>query len=181
MITYLGQMNSSKGIHLAVDAAIKVCRTHDQVAFQFVGVMEPTSDFVVGLKDQIEEAGLAERIAFRPYVNDVREALRDSILHLCPSLQDESSANVVLDAKHAGVPSIVFPRGGLPELVRHKVDGYVCDSADAAGLMRGILYFLDDRTVWEHASNCAFSSAAYHSPEAIRPEWERVFADSVSQ
>jgi glycosyltransferase involved in cell wall biosynthesis len=181
LITYLGQMNPSKGIHLAVDAAIEVCRTHDKIAFHFVGVRDPVSDFVADLQRQIEVAGFTDRIVFRPYVNDVRESLRNSILHLCPSIQDESSANVVLDAKQAGVPSIVFPRGGLPELVRHKVDGYVCASADAVGLLQGILYFLDDRVALEQASECALAAAATHAPDAIRPEWERVFADCVSQ
>ena len=178
MITYLGQMNASKGVDLAVEAAIQICGSHEDVCFQFVGVMEPASDFVEGLRKRIGNAGLSDRIFFRPYVSDVVGALHGSFLHLCPSVQDESSANVVLDAKLAGVPSIVFPRGGLPELVAHQVNGYVCDSADAAGLIEGILYFLVNRELWPRASEAAMRSAAKHSPEVIRPEWEKVFEES---
>lgn len=177
MITYLGQMNASKGVDLAVEAAIEICKTHEKVRFQFVGVMSPASDFVELLQKRIESAGMAARICFRPYVSDVVEALRTSILHLCPSVQDESSANVVLDAKQAGVPSIVFPRGGLPELVAHKVDGYVCSSADTSGLIQGILYFLASRDLWESASKSALNSAMQHSPVIVGPEWEGVFGD----
>lgn len=178
MITYLGQMNASKGVDLAVEAAIQICGSHENVCFQFVGVMEPASDFVEGLRKRIGNAGMSERVCFRPYVSDVVGALHGSFLHLCPSVQDESSANVVLDAKLAGVPSIVFPRGGLPELVAHQVNGYVCDSADAAGLIEGILYFLVNRELWPRASEAAMRSAAKHSPEVIRPEWEKVFEES---
>lgn len=180
VITYLGQMNASKGVDLAVDAAIEICKRHEKVCFQFVGVMEPASDFVEGLKNRIGNSGMLERIGFVPYVSNVGDALRGSILHLCPSVQDESSANVVLDAKQAAVPSVVFPRGGLPELVSHKVDGYVCESADAAGLVEGILYFLEDRESWSRASEAAKFSVLRHSPAVIRPEWERVFKESTA-
>lgn len=176
-ITYLGQMNASKGVDLAVDAAIQICETHGNVGFQFVGVMEPVSDFVEGLKKRIGNAGMAERIVFCPYVSNGVDALRGSVIHLCPSVQDESSANVVLDAKQAGVPSVVFPRGGLPELVEHKVDGYVCGSADVGGLIDGILYFLEDRESCVRAAEAAMVSAARHAPATVRPAWERVFEE----
>ena len=181
MITYLGQMNASKGVDLAVDAAIQICKSLENVCFQFVGLMEPASDFVEGLRNRIGKAGMSERIAFRPYVYDVMTSLRGSILHLCPSVQDESSANVVLDAKQAGVPSIVFPRGGLPELVTHQVDGYVCGSADAAGLIEGILCFLDDRVSWAQASDAAMESAAQYSPAAILPKWQKAFEECADR
>jgi glycosyltransferase involved in cell wall biosynthesis len=178
MITYLGQMNASKGVDLAVEAAMEICQRHEEVCFQFVGVMEPASEFVESIRKGIADAGMSERIKFLPYVSDVVGALRGSVVHLCPSVQDESSANVVLDAKQAGVPSVVFPRGGLPELVAHKVDGYVCGSADAAGLVEGILYFLEDRESWARAAEAARLSVSRHAPAAILPEWVRVFEEA---
>ena len=74
----------------------------------------------------------------------------------------------------------MFPRGGLPELVAHQVNGYVCDSADAAGLIHGIMFFLASRELWPRASEAAMRSAARHSPEAIRPEWESVFEECMT-
>ena len=37
-------------------------------------------------------------------------------MHVCPSLSaGDSFPNVILDAKKAGLPSVVFPTAGLPE------------------------------------------------------------------
>ena len=49
----------------------------------------------------------------------------------------------MLFRSQAGVPSVIFPSGGLPELVAHGRDGFVCRARTAVALREGIEYYLD--------------------------------------
>lgn len=66
-------------------------------------------------------------------------------VHVAPSVCEEAAGNVVMEAKMAGTPSVVFPSGGLPEMVRHQVDGYICRDKTVDALVEGIRWCLADR------------------------------------
>ena len=50
---------------------------------------------------------------------------------------------MVPEAKQAGVPSVVFASGGLPELIAHGEDGWICEGKTAESLEGAIERFLD--------------------------------------
>ncbi|MFN3598021.1 MAG: glycosyltransferase family 4 protein, partial [Rubricoccaceae bacterium] len=61
-----------------------------------------------------------------------------------PSRGPEAFANTVVEAKRAGVPSVVFPSGGLPEAITAPGrDGLVCEAPDAPALARALAQMLD--------------------------------------
>jgi glycosyltransferase involved in cell wall biosynthesis len=64
----------------------------------------------------------------------------------------------VVEAKAHGIPSIVFPSGGLVELVEHGRDGWVCDFPTAASLESALRHYV------VHPANLAEQGkAALHS------------------
>jgi D-inositol-3-phosphate glycosyltransferase len=56
----------------------------------------------------------------------------------------EAFGLVVLEAKVAGIPSVVLQSGALPDLVRHGVDGWVCEAPTAAAIAAALKYYFDD-------------------------------------
>ena len=60
-----------------------------------------------------------------------------------PSLLPEAFGLVVAEAFSAGRPVIVFNAGGLPELVRDGVDGFVIGSNDSASLAVAMRRLID--------------------------------------
>ena len=102
--------------------------------------------------------------------------LERSDIHVCPSLEIEPLSNVVLEAKLCGKPSVVFPTGGLPELIEHRVDGYICQDQTVEALIEGIEYFVTDTN-----SRLAAGAAARRSleekfgEERFRRQWTEVF------
>ncbi len=67
--------------------------------------------------------------------DDRRKALAysaaDALLHPAPV---DNFPNVVLEALATGTPAIALPVGGLPELVRPGISGWLADAATAEGL-----------------------------------------------
>jgi glycosyltransferase involved in cell wall biosynthesis len=99
-------------------------------------------------------------------------------LHCCPSRpeQREAFGNVVVEAKASGVPSIVTPSGDLPDLVRHKVDGWVCAAADARSIADGVEYFFSRPDALAAAGRAARASSAAYGEDRFASAWAAVFA-----
>jgi glycosyltransferase involved in cell wall biosynthesis len=64
-------------------------------------------------------------------------------LSVLPSL-GESFGNVLLESMSCGTPLVAFDVGGVPDLVRPGVTGYLAAPADVDDLCRGILMLLED-------------------------------------
>ena len=172
-VLFVGQVAEHKGVDLLVDAVGLLAERYPTVRIVVAGrVLQP---YAQRLGARVLGAGLSQRIRFLGYVEDVESLFTDAAVHVCPSVCDEALGNVVLEAKRAGVPSVVFPRGGLPELVvEHGEDGVVCENETAEALAAGIEYYLampdDDLAAAGQAA--ADSLAVLGSDEAtFRERW----------
>lgn len=141
--TYFGQLTQKKGVDRLFECALEVCRSRSDVRFVFAGDYLWQNTFATDLIRRAEESGLSDRILFPGFVEDIPGLLAGSDVHVCPSVWEEPLGNVVVEAKLAGIPSIVFPSGGLPELVSHGVDGFICASKTHEALRDGLLHYLD--------------------------------------
>jgi glycosyltransferase involved in cell wall biosynthesis len=143
-VVYLGQIAEGKGVHLLVEAALDLCRGRPDVRVLLAGDIAWKNPFAAGLVARVAEAGLSEQIRFLGYVQDVPGLLALADVHAAPSLWPEALGMVVLEAKQAGVPSVVFPSGGLPEMIAEPgADGVVCEDKTADALARGLRHYLD--------------------------------------
>ena len=99
-------------------------------------------------------------------------------VHCCPSLPEirEAFGLVVLEAKLSGLPSVVLPSGYLPDLVDHRVDGWVCSGATADALAEGLRFYLEDTRRLRSAAEAARESARRFDPERYADQWQQVFA-----
>lgn len=91
------------------------------------------------------EGGLTDSHAIDvPFTND-RQQLRNyylaSDLLLHPSVADTCPL-AVLEAMACGLPVLTFETGGIPELVKHHVHGYVAKYRDSQDLQQGLEYLL---------------------------------------
>ena len=177
-VAYVGQIQSHKGVHLLVEVALGFCRERNDVRFMLAGSITKQNPFALALLGKVQAAGLADRIRFVGYLEDVPGFLAGADVHTCPSVCEEALGNVVLEAKQAGVPSVVFPDGGLPELVAHGVDGWVCRAKTAEALREGIEHYLDaDAAALRTAKVAAGRSLARHgiTKAAFAEAWGAVY------
>ena len=122
---FLGRLDPIKGIELLIRAV----RARRDARFELVVAGEGEREFVASLQALADGAA----VSFRGAV-DGRRFLEDIDVLVVPSLWDEPSARVLLEAMAQAVPVIASRRGGSPELVEHGVSGLLFDPGQPASL-----------------------------------------------
>lgn len=61
---------------------------------------------------------------------------------VAPSLQD-NLPNTVMESLACGTPVVAFNTGGIPDMVEHRINGYLAKPFDTADLANGIKWVLD--------------------------------------
>ncbi|MDE6734269.1 MAG: glycosyltransferase [Desulfovibrio sp.] len=75
--------------------------------------------------------------------SDVAALLSCADVFLLPS-RFEGFPNAVMEAMAVGLPVVGSNVGGMPDLVRHGVDGFLHEAKDAAGMAESVSQLLDD-------------------------------------
>jgi glycosyltransferase involved in cell wall biosynthesis len=172
---YVGQLTVDKGVGVLVDAAIAHCARFPAAVFLLLGDYRWRNPFARGLIERVRERGLRDRIHFTGYREDVYGALAAADVHLCPSIVEPGLPNVVLEAKTAGVPSVVFASGGLPELIEDGVDGWVCREKTAAALQQAMAAYERDPTLARRQGEAARRSLARLGVDDFAARWRALY------
>ena len=144
---YVGQISEHKGIGILVDAVGHLADLHPDIRLMVVGRIDDSwigDQWARYLRDRVQASGiLRDRVAFTGLREDVPQLIGRAGTLVVPSTWEEPFPNVVMEAKQAGRPAIVFPRGGLPEMIQHGVDGLVCSDATQEALVEAMRVYLD--------------------------------------
>ena len=128
-LLWLGRICPEKGAHLALDAARLV-----GMPIVLAGAVYPFSYHQNYFQQEIEPRLQAmqgqARLESGISVKRKLELLRYARALLIPSLVDETSSLVAMEAMACGTPVVCFRRGALPEVVEHESTGFVVDALD---------------------------------------------------
>lgn len=136
-----------KGIEYLIEAALHLnaiayqkghtIRNNQKGAFTIVLVGKNTDEVAQLLPASISTISLGT-------IRDVKQmaALYAAVdVFVTPSLQD-NLPNTIMEAMACGTPCVGFHVGGIPEMIDHKVNGYVAKYCDTHDLAQGIHYVL---------------------------------------
>jgi glycosyltransferase involved in cell wall biosynthesis len=186
-VIYVGQIIPSKGVDLLLDAIGILAERGLDVRLDVVGQMDGWAPAAYtghreALSERAERPDLRGRVRFLGRQEDVPRLLAEAAVHCCPSRpeQREAFGVVNIEAKKAGIPSVVTSIGALPELITHLVDGWICAEVSAESLAEGIEYFLADANRREEAGRRAQSSLQRFSREQFAEQWWNVFAPAAA-
>uniref|UniRef100_A0AB33IZ67 Glycosyltransferase family 4 protein n=2 Tax=unclassified Prevotella TaxID=2638335 RepID=A0AB33IZ67_9BACT len=115
------------------------------------------------------------------YVNDEREIVKiynavDAFV--LPSLS-ENLPNTIMEAMACGVPCIGFRVGGIPEMIDHRLNGYVANYCDADDLAFGIRWMLYDAPREQVECYAVQKVAANYSRSAVALRYIEVYHQAM--
>jgi glycosyltransferase involved in cell wall biosynthesis len=181
-VIFVGQLIPEKGVDVLLEAVARVIDAGHDITLNIVGdlsgwVPPAFAGYRETLQARASAPDLAGHVRFLGYRDDVPALLAAAAVHCCPSHLEirESLANVVIEAKRAGIPSVVTRAGSLPEMVAHRQTGWVCDTATPHAIAEGLLYFVRDAAARRAAGQAAAVSLAMFDADVFSAAWWHVF------
>ncbi|MGQ9806757.1 MAG: N-acetyl-alpha-D-glucosaminyl L-malate synthase BshA [Chlorobiales bacterium] len=110
----------------------------------------------------------------------VVELLSISDVMLMPS-ESESFGLAALEAMSCGVPVVSSNVGGLPELVKHGVNGFLFDVGAIDLMASAVLHILDSPERWQFFSDNARKTAIDLDTKNIIPIYEQLYLQTLTQ
>lgn len=172
-VIYVGQVIPGKGIMELLEALEILKRQgvtfEADLVGRFDGWEHPShAGYKEALKRKVAELPTARILGER---EDVLQLLGAASVHCCPSQEGlrEGLGQVVLEAKSAGIPSVVTPSGALPEMIRHGIDGWICCGFGPEAIAEGLAHFLRDPEACRRAGEAA---ATWRDPAFLQANVE---------
>jgi len=128
---FLGRLAKVKALDVLLDAFADALVDGPPARLRLVG----TGRQEAALREQARRLGIADRVSFEGHRGDLEQVLRDTDVAVLASLQ-EGLSNTLLECMSAGLPMVATRVSGSEDLVRHGVNGWLCEPGDRAGLTR---------------------------------------------
>jgi glycosyltransferase involved in cell wall biosynthesis len=137
----VGRLVAAKGQHILLRAMHEMARAGYKVLVRFVGDGPDRK----ALESEAARLGIAQYVRFEGAVNQdrIREFYRTADVFALASFA-EGIPVVLMEAMAMEVPCVTTWITGVPELIRHEVDGLLVAPSDAAGLAQAISRMIGD-------------------------------------
>lgn len=164
-LLWLGRVCVEKGAHLAIEAAERAQRP-----LVLAGEVYPFAYHRRYFAECVEPHIVQRRVRWveRPALAEKVELLRRARAVLIPSLVDETSSLVALEAFACGTPVIAFRRGALRQLVRPGENGFLADTAEEMAAAVARAGEID-------AAACRRGVEERHSSARMAGDYERLY------
>ncbi|WP_206197346.1 N-acetyl-alpha-D-glucosaminyl L-malate synthase BshA [Peribacillus frigoritolerans] len=117
----------------------------------------------------VKELGIKENVLFLGKQNHLEELYSISDLKLLLS-EKESFGLVLLEAMACGVPCVATNIGGIPEVIKDGISGFLCDVGDIKAIAEKTSSILMDKQLYERMSSASVRIAQeeFHSSLIVK-------------
>lgn len=177
-IILFGSMNTNderKGLKYLLDSLNLLLQKHNE------------------LKDKIElvvfgsvDSNLIEKVPFKvnsfgsvKSESEVVHIYNSADIYVAPSLQD-NLPNTVLESTSCGTPVVAFNVGGIPDMINHKMNGYLAELKSVDDLTNGILWFFNNQgKAKEFSDNARQKAIENFSPQLIGKRYFELYKSLI--
>ena len=144
LIGIVTRITPEKGIHLLIEATAKL-KASPYIQLLVVGgpYFPKDAEYIDSLKVQAEKLGIADRVIFTGFLEDIQAILSLLDVVLLASTIPEACPRTIIEAMAAGVPVIATPLGGSKELVTPET-GLLVPAEDADAFAAAITQLAED-------------------------------------
>ncbi len=109
-------------------------------------------------------------------INKLKIAYSTADVVVVPSRQ-ENLSNVVLEALSCGTPVVAFNIGGMPDMIRHKENGYLAEPFQIQDLAKGIKYTIDSENSWKLSENARISILKFFNSGIVAKRYIEIYEE----
>lgn len=165
-----------KGANYLVDALMKLRIVYRDVADRCVVAL------IGACADELTEK-IALPVVPVGFVNgdsNLARVYSAADVFVLPSVED-NLPNTVMEAMACGAPCVGFDVGGIPEMIDHRLNGYVAVKGDAEDLAEGIRWVLDDADYASLSSAAVDKVARQYSQTSVAMRYVDVYAEAMAK
>jgi glycosyltransferase involved in cell wall biosynthesis len=175
-IITVGRLAREKNYQALIEAFSHLAPQHPEWSVKIFGE-GPMRDV---LQQQIDDAGLRNRVRLMGTTNDVETQLLDSSIFALSS-ESEGLPLVLVEAMVCGVPCVSFDCSpGIREIITDGVDGLVVTNRSVTELTAGLGRLIEDVDLRRSMGRAAIASAQRFSEGTVLERWEELF-DTVER
>lgn len=149
-ILTFGRICERKGSQDIVALAKRVEKKMPDLKFILYGDTDETTK---GIIQKIQDSA-CRNIEIRGWTDQQEELLKECALHLLPSYH-EGVPMAILESMAQGVPNLATDVGGIKQVVKHQVNGYLVSPGNIDEMEQCLLAFFNDND-----TRCLFSNQA---------------------
>ncbi|CAE6799974.1 glycosyltransferase family 4 protein [Paraburkholderia nemoris] len=165
---YIGTLSEAKGVEWMLE---EFQASNAEGTLYLAGKGEPR--YEAYLKNKFASS----RVVFVGYV-EPREFFKTVEVCVVPSLWPEPLGMVAAEACAYGIPVITTRQGGLPEIIKDGINGFLCDTKDKNSLRRAIERVTSDPSVYiSLAENARESVQDFIDPDKMLKKYEDLLLD----
>lgn len=138
---FIGQVFDQKGVHHLIEATLRILEQQPQVMLYIAGSLTYVPEYVEQVQAIVPERW-KKQIVFLGEITNLDTFFAHVDVLCVPSIKQEPLGNVIVEAKKYARPCIVYPNGGMPELISEGIDGFVCDKPDAESLYQKMVRYV---------------------------------------
>lgn len=139
----VARMAPQKGLNYLIEAVAAINMAQPASAENICFVIAGDGPLRADLEDQAKSLGVGEKIIFPGYIKDIPALLACFDLFVIPSIAEGLSITTI-EAMAAGLPVVATRVGGLPELVKPGINGYLVEPREPSAIADAILSVLAD-------------------------------------
>lgn len=178
LILAAGRMVWRKGFSYLINAMPSILEEFPTAKLMLVG----EGTYKEKLIKQVKKLNLQRSVVFKGLVskNELFHLYAKANVYVQPSLY-EPLGNTILEAMSAQKAVVASRIGGIPELIRHRVNGLLVDPSSSSQLAESINQVLSDQTYCKQLGrNAKETMAAQFSWESIAKKTLTLFKESVN-
>jgi glycosyltransferase involved in cell wall biosynthesis len=150
LVGIISYLRDYKGHRYFVEAAAKVLKQHQGVAFLIVGEGPEEQNIRV----QVERLGLAADVRMLGFRDDLLEVFRSLDLFVIPTVEGDTIPQVLMQALALGLPVVSTTTGSIPDVVADGESGFIVPPRDADALADRIGRLLIDPDLCAAMGRC---------------------------
>ena len=177
----VGRLAAWKGQDIFLDAFAKAFPDGNAHAVIAGTAMFGEDDYAETLRRQTERLGIADRVDFPGFVEDVHELLASSDVLVHASIIAEPFGQVVVEGLAAGVGVIATGLGGPAEIITDGVDGLLCPPGDSDKLATLLRRLHDDPAERKQLAAAGVQRAVAFRPEIIAAQVEATYHHTLGR